>query len=127
MRFLSAAAADQAVMPLPTTATDLMTGEALTPPPPPSGNNFDVRAMVGHGFGARADFIAECSHRLVQRRGVGQVGAQVIAFGNDALADVDGDPARIEEHALAIFRDAPAPPEQLHFFRERVGHLHRPQ
>ena len=63
------------------------------------------------------------SGERVERR---QVRAHVMAFGNDALAHVDRDPTRIEEHAFAIFDDAAAAAEQFDLLCERIGHRHRP-
>ena len=47
-----------------------------------------------------------------------------MALGEDALAGVDRDPARIEEHALAVLHDAAAAAEQLHLLGQAVRDRH---
>jgi hypothetical protein len=55
-----------------------------------------------------------------------QVGALVVTRREHALAEIDRNPARVEEHALAILHDAPAAAKQLHLLRQAVGDRHRP-
>ena len=82
--------------------------------------------MVGHALCGREHLVAQLFHAARERVDLRQVRAHVMAFRDDALPEINRDPARLEEYAFAIFHDPAAAPEQLHLFRERVRDLHRP-
>src|SRR5437763_1472556 len=48
-------------------------------------------------------------------------------LGNDALPDIDGDPAGLEEQALAVFRHPPGASEERDLLLEAGGHRHLAQ
>jgi hypothetical protein len=65
--------------------------------------------VVWHALAGGAYFRLKRFHPPRDRIGRRKVRTYVMAFGNDVLANVNGDPACIEEYALAVFRDsAPA-------------------
>ena len=82
--------------------------------------------MIRHTLGIRPDVAAERLPAAGKRVRGGRSARRSWPSRNDALAEVDRDPARIEEHAFAIFDDAAAAAEQFDLFGERLGDRHRP-
>ena len=81
--------------------------------------------MVRHGARLFPNFGAQSFHPSSEDVSGRQVGAHVMALREHLLAEVNRDPARIQEYALAIFRNASSTSEQLDFRVQGIRNLHR--
>ena len=82
--------------------------------------------MIRHLRHGLANLTAQLIHPLGKAERIRRVGPLIPDVGDDALADIDGDPARFEEQTLAVPRDPGLAAPQLDLLVEAVGHLHRP-
>src|SRR3712207_5489135 len=82
--------------------------------------------MRRHALRGFATGGAESGDLTLQARFRERLALRIEAPRDDILPEIDGDPARLEEHALAIIDDVAALAEQLHLVAQRVGQLHRP-
>ena len=63
--------------------------------------------MAGHCVDLSADRVLQRGQRAGDLLGIGQRRARIVAFGHEALAKIDRDPARVVEQPVGVLLDPP--------------------